>query len=212
MFRFGNLCDQLISLLRPMDERSYGRRLIRDIEGHKKAMNKMDEDLRHEVRAHPAPFQDKILAIVGRYISPLNKMFVEIIAEDLWEVSKIITTQIVYQSKLDHYLDSVNDPPVNPELRMECTYALLILACDKATIEEAKRKLKPYEGILRLKRNPDFMKAAVELVRLFRMRGGSKAESIQGAYEILKFWAPESMSPSLHGFQVRIHKYLSSSS
>ncbi len=216
MFNLGHLCDELRALLQPMHQRSYGRRLIRDIDGHKKAMEKMSEEsvqrVRKEIAPPPSLREEEIQQIIGRYVSPFDKILVEVVSADLEEVSKTINAQIIARNSLDHYLNSLEDPPMNAELRSkiraDCTRAVLILGIDKDLIVEAQRILKPFSVMFRRKRNPAFIEAGVLLVRLFKKHGSSEVESIRRAYDLLSIWAPDNISSSLHSFRVRINRYL----
>jgi hypothetical protein len=216
MFNLGHLCDELGALLQPMCQTSYGRRLIRDIESHKKAMEKMNEESVQLFIKKIAPLRGEpeveIQKIIGRYVSPFDRILIEEISTDLKLVSKFISVQIDARNKLDHYLSSLEDPPVNADLRSkiraDCSRALLILGVDKDLIVEAQRILKPFNVMFRRKRNPDLMNAGVLLVQHFRNHGSSKGESIRRAYDLLSIWAPNNISTSLHSFHVRINRHL----
>jgi hypothetical protein len=216
MFNLGHLCDELCVLLQPMHQRSYGKRLIRDIEGHKRAMGKMSEEpvlrFRKEIAIVPGLLEGEIQQIIGRYVSPFDKILIEEISTDLKIVSNIISGQIDARNKLGHYSLSIEDPPLNSDLRVkirvDCSRASVHLELDKGLIVEAERMLKPFSMVVRRKRNPALMEADVLLVQLFKKHGSSKGESIRRTYDLLSIWAPNNMSSSLHSFHVRINRHL----
>ena len=222
IFNLGFLCDELSTLLKPISRRYFSDvRLVHEIGAYKNDLEKMArksaENFERHLPLKSEPLEmrailEEINIILVRFVSPHDRVFIEIVSGDLERELKVIRDQIAKRKSLLHYSSIVNHPRLEEELKtkilVDSMNALVRLEADKKLIVAAQKKLNRFKFLLRGKRNPNIRAAGIGLFMVFYRRRYPKTLSIKLAYDFSRAADPQHAPASLQSFHVTINQIL----